>query len=189
MSAILEQVMTKAVAGPSDNDVLYEVVNGQRVEQPPMGAKENSLASVLHFLLSLHLQTYPVGRAFQEMLFCLDHSGRLERRPDVSVVLFERWPDRIVPDTDSWRMVPALAVEVVSKSNTALELLDKVYDYFNHGVGLVWLVFPRQQLIYVYESPKRIRVLDSADTLDGGAALPELRVPVAKLFEQPATLP
>jgi hypothetical protein len=75
MSAILEQLQTKSAGVPSDNDVLYEVVNGQWVELPAMGAKENSLASDLHIVLGVHLQSHPVGRAFQGMLFRLDSSG------------------------------------------------------------------------------------------------------------------
>jgi Uma2 family endonuclease len=111
----------------------------------------------------------------------------LERRPDLAVVLYERWPERIVPDVEAWEMIPPLAIEVVSKSNTANEILTKIYDYFEHGVSLVWIIYPKHQVIHVYESPKSIRVLDSADTLDGGKALPNFRLPVGKRFEQSPT--
>ena len=101
MSAVMERPGPKSTDLAPENDVLYEVVNGQWVELPPMGAKENSLANGLHILLSLQLQSHPVGRAFQEMLFRLDGSGSLERRPDVAVVLYERWPERVVPDAEA----------------------------------------------------------------------------------------
>jgi Uma2 family endonuclease len=189
MSAILEQPEAKTAAVPSDNDVLYEVVNGQRVELPPMGVKEAGIASEIHGHLWQYAQIHPLGRPFQEVLFRLDRAAKLDRRPDVAFVTYERWIDRIVPDTEAWEMIPALAVEVVSKSNTALEILDKIYDYFDHGVSFVWVIYPKRQTIYVYENPKRIRVLEPADTLEGGAVLPDFRLLVGKLFEQPSTLP
>jgi Uma2 family endonuclease len=148
-----------------------------------MGAKENSFANDLLMILGVHLQSHPVGRAFLEMLFRLDRAGRLERRPDLAVVLYERWPDRIIPDTEAWEMIPALAVEVVSKSNTAIEILDQIYDYFEHGVSLVWVIYLKRRVIHVYESPKSIRVLDATDTLDGGKVLPDFHLPLADLFD------
>ena len=145
------------------------------------------MANDLLMVLGVHLQSYPIGRAFLEMLFRLDPAGKLQRRPDLAVVLYERWPDRIVPDAEAWEMIPALAVEVVSKSNAALEILAKIYDYFDHGVSLVWIIYPKYRVIHVYESPKSIRVLDAADTVDGGKVLPDFHLSLADLFDQPTS--
>ncbi len=180
MSSVVGAVENTLVS--PDGDLLYEVVNGQRVELPPMGAKEISVASVLHFYLCLHLYRHNTGWAFAEMLFRLRGIPKLERRPDLAFVPYDRWPQRIVPDLDAWEMIPALAVEVVSKNNTAEEIEEKITDYFENGVALVWVIYPRQLKIYIYESLKSIRVLDIGDTLDGGSVLPEFRLPVAKLF-------
>jgi Uma2 family endonuclease len=87
-----------------------------------------------------------------------------------------------VPITEAWEIVPDLAVEVISKSNTLMEVVDKLDDYFHAGVRLVWVVMPVQRKIYVYRSPTDIRILQPGDDLDGGDVIPGFRVPVQDLF-------
>ncbi len=114
-----------------DSEILYEVVDGKRVELPPMGAHECHLAMHLAGVLWSFSQTQRLGRVETEMLFLLDASTDLTRRPDVAFVSYERWPRaRPVPRTASWQVVPNLAVEVVSPTNTAPEVLRKVAQIF-----------------------------------------------------------
>jgi Uma2 family endonuclease len=71
-----------------------------------------------------------------------------------------RWPfHRRVPNVALWDMIPDLAVEVVSPSNTADYVQEKVGEYFHGGVRQVWVVYPRQQTVYLYTSPTQIEVL------------------------------
>ena len=63
------------------------------------------------------------------------------------------------PDEDAWDVVPDLAVEVVSPTDIAQNLLGKVKEYFQAGVRLVWVVYPVQRCIHVYEAWTRIRVV------------------------------
>jgi Uma2 family endonuclease len=182
--------MTTSVAAPAttpvsppDADALYEVVNGRRVELPPMGAFETDVASELGAYLRQFARSR-FGRAVNEMLFLLDTQADLQRRPDVALVSYQRWPrHRRVPSTNAWAVVPELAVEVISPSNTASEVLVKIGEYFRAGTQLVWVVYPREELVYVYTSPTAIRVLDRSGALDGGTVLPEFRLPLAELFE------
>jgi hypothetical protein len=51
-------------------------------------------------------------------------------------------------------------------------------------VQLVWVVYPKQRLVYVYKSPTRSKVLSEDDALDGGSVLPGFKLPVASLFEE-----
>ena len=166
-----------------DSDVFYEVIDGQVVELPPMGAHQIGIANDLLVFLAFYLVNHPLGQAFVEMLFRLRNEPRLERKPDVAFVPYERWPARIIPDTEAWEVIPALAAEVISKTNTAEAVEAKIEDYFKHGVSVVWVIYPRQRRIYVYEGPKTVRILDVNDTLDGSTILPEFQLPVVQLFE------
>ena len=49
-------------------------------------------------------------------------------------------------------------------------------------VGVMWVVYPTQRLVYVYESPRQVRILRDADELDGGTVLPGFRIPIVSLF-------
>ena len=90
-----------------------------------------------------------------------------------------------VPQTRSWAVVPDLAIEIVSPTNTADEVADKLEEYFRVGVRSVWVVYPRQCMVYAYTSPKEVRVLTVGDVLDGGDVLPGFSIPVQTIFEQP----
>ncbi len=79
------------------------------------------------------------------------------------------------PTDNAWDVVPDLAVEVTSPTDFAEDQLQKVAEYFQAGVRLVWVVYPDQRCIHVYEAWNRIRVVTEADTLDGGVVLPGFR--------------
>jgi Uma2 family endonuclease len=189
MPATLIEPLSPANApeGTAD-EALYEIIDGQRVELPPMSTYATWVASSLHGELFVFTQTHPIGRPFCEMLFRLPLNGSRNRRPDVALVTYERWPkNRPLPAADSaWEVVPDLAVEVTSPNDFADEIMQKVMEYFHAGVRLVWVVYPKQRLVQVYESPTQVRGLTHADELDGGAVLPGLRLPLANLFPETA---
>jgi Uma2 family endonuclease len=165
------------------DDRLYEIVNGKRLEKQ-MGFRECLIATLLGSDLTQHARTGQLGRVCVEMMFCLDAATALARRPDVAFVSYQRWPkERRLPRTNVARVVPDLAVEVVSPTNLAKDILAKVEEYFRAGVRLVWVVYPDLNQIYVYESPTNVRVLHQTDELDGGTVLPGFRLKVAALFE------
>lgn len=184
-SSILPEPTAAPVVSASGDDTLYEVVNGVRMELPPMGAFQTNLATILVTYLCHFGRKNKLGRAVAEMLFLLDRANNLQRRPDVAFVSYQAWPrNQRVPDTAAWEIVPGLTVEVVSPSNLADEVVVKVGEYFRAGVQLVWVVFPIEEQVYVYTSPTEVRVLTRNDELDGGAVVPEFRLPVSTLFDE-----
>ncbi|HEV3256971.1 MAG TPA: Uma2 family endonuclease [Gemmataceae bacterium] len=176
---------TKFEPVPPDGDVLYEVVNGEVREVPPMSRLAALVASVLAQSLGTFASQHKRGLVAVEMLFRLTTDGRRQRRPDVAFVAYERLPDPIFTEDDppAWDVVPNLAVEVVSPSNTANELLEKTLEYFAAGVQLVWVIYPRHRRVFVYEPPASSRILLEQDELDGGTVLPGFRLSVAALFD------
>ncbi len=172
-----------ALAPTIPDDMLYEVVDGQVVEKT-MGAFETGIASLLVEILGPFARKNRLGRFFGEMLFRIDLSQDLQRRPDVAFVSHARWPyNRRVPDVPVWDMVPDLAIEVLSPSNTAFAVHRKIHDYFKAGVARVWVVYPEQAEVYIYSTPQQVQVVGVGQELDGGDLLPGFRLPVAVLFE------
>jgi Uma2 family endonuclease len=168
---------------PDDPDALYEVVDGQIVEKA-MGAFEVHCAYELMWHLSAFAREHKLGTVQMEMLFLIDRESGLRRRPDGSFVSRDRWPIRkAVPRAEAWDVVPDLAVEVVSPSNGASDVADKVRDYFRAGVRLVWVVYPVQRQVHAYDSPMSVRILAEEGSLDGGEVIPGFVLPLATLFE------
>jgi Uma2 family endonuclease len=168
---------------PADPDALYEVVDGQVVEKT-MGSFEVQIASLLMLHLGPFVSQNGLGKTQMEMLFLIDRESGLKRRPDASFVSRDRWPIRkAAPRTEAWDVVPDLAVEVISPSNGASDILDKVRDYFRAGVRLVWVVYPVQRQVHAYDSPTSVRILAEEGSLDGGEVIPGFVLPLATLFE------
>jgi Uma2 family endonuclease len=162
----------------------YEIIEGQYVELPPMSILASRVASNLHFQLGYHLFGNRLGEALMETLFRLPLPVDRNRRPDVAFVSAQtiaQTPPQ--PGSDNaWAILPELLVEVVSPNNLAEEIIERIDEYFAAGTKLVWVVYPTQRLLYVYESPKKVRILGATDELDGGSVLPSFRIPIASLF-------
>ena len=165
-----------------DEDALYEIVQGERKEKPPMGTLQTWVASTLLAILDHFVRSHELGKVIGETLFVLDKSSGLQRRPDLAFVSRQRWPGGPAL-TAEWDIIPDLAVEVISPGNTAKEILDKIEEYFVAGVRLVWVVYCEQRRIYVYRSPEHIRVVGPGGALEGEDVIPGFSLPLATLFE------
>lgn len=109
-------------------------------------------------------------------------SGRV-RLPDVAYVSRDRLPGGLVPRERVPTLAPDLAVEVLSGSNTADEIDQKLREYFQSGTRLAWVVDPRTRTTAVYHRPgDPTRVLDPTDRFDGEHVLPGFTLPVEELF-------
>jgi Uma2 family endonuclease len=186
-TAVLEPVL----ASPppvQDDDVLYEIIDGKRVELPPMSAYAVRVSFRIASLIGQFAAMNNLGEAAHEEIFRLPLDRDRNRRPDAAFVSYHRWPkDRPMPIAgNAWEVAPDLAVEVVSPTDLIDELREKVVEYYQAGVRLVWVVYPRLQLVDVYESATHVRVLARTDELDGGAVLPGFRTPVVALFPEAA---
>ena len=169
-----------------DGDILYEVVDNQIRELPPMSARETLFASSLFRFLGPFAWNNGLGQVASEMLFLLSAARNLQRRPDLAFVSFDNWPrGKLVPGTNAWEVVPDLAIEVISPTNGANEIIEKIDDYFACGVRRVWVVYPLFAKFYDYDSPTSVHILTRFDILDGGQVLPGFQLPLSELFEVP----
>lgn len=169
----------------SHPDAFYEIVDGEIVEKPHLGIYARWISHILFHALSQSARNEASGTAVHEVMFVLDPARPLKRQPDVAFVSFERWSeDREMPEDGEWEVVPDLAVEVISPRDLSLAPTRKIREYFQYGVKQVWIIQPATREVYVYESPKRIIVLDETDHLDGGLIVPSFLVSVADLFRR-----
>jgi Uma2 family endonuclease len=159
-----------------------ELVDGVLVEKA-MGYSESTLAGVLLGILNAFVTPRNLGLVAGEA-GTVELTTNLVRIPDVSFTSWDRFPGRRRPTAPIPRLVPNLAVEVLSRSNTLGEMAAKRREYFAAGVELVWEIDPDTRTIDVYTSPTQSTTLTVADTLDGGVALPGFALPVQTLFAE-----
>ncbi|MBF6595925.1 MAG: Uma2 family endonuclease [Thermaceae bacterium] len=84
------------------------------------------------------------------------------RGPDVSFMRQERIPESGIPEA-FWNLAPDLAVEVVSPSETADEIWEKISDYLAAGTPLVWVIYPRSKQAVVHTPDGIGRALNAED--------------------------
>jgi len=166
------------------SDCLYEVIDGQIVELPPMGNQQEITANILHIELAIQIRAKRIGHAVMEMLFDFTQQVGKKRRPDVAFVSSQKWPyTKPIDAGDGWKVVPNLAVEVISPSNTWDDVNDKIEEYFHVGVERVWVVSTNKKQVHVYTSPTEVRILAGDDVLTDEQLLPEFKLTLPTLFE------
>ena len=84
--------------------------------------------------------------------------------------------------------IPQLAMEFLSKGETAEDIADKINDYFSSGVKLVWYIYPKTEMIYVYTSPKNIKVLQGDDICSASPIIPDFQFPTKEIFKKELSL-
>src|SRR5262245_28080641 len=94
--------LPKLVRDDLDNEH-YEIIDGQRVELPPMSADSQALASRLIRHLSNFGIDRNIGEAYTEILFKLPLPIDRNRKPDAAFVSYSRWPKhQPIPSTNTW---------------------------------------------------------------------------------------
>lgn len=168
-------------------DRLYELVDGILVEKT-VGYEESWIAVNLSELLLAFVNLRNLGLVTGEGGTIRLAKG-LVRIPDVAFVSWDRIPGGRFPDAAIPDLVPDLAVEVISAGNTRKEMDEKLKEYFEKGVRLVWFVRPRSQTVDVYTAVDNFTRLTATGTLEGGNVLPGFAIPVADLFRKPEAPP
>src|SRR5436309_1850756 len=135
----------------ADDEYLYEIIDGQKVEVLPMGALAGRLANRLAYRMNAHAIPNKLGEANVENLFHLALPADRNRRPDVAYVSYDRWPKNrtLSSEQNAWDVGPNITVETISPSDFNEEVLEKIDEYFRAGVELVWIVYPKQKQVYV----------------------------------------
>lgn len=182
-TAVLEAA-AELLERESDEAPQFEIIEGKKVEMPQMGVYSVRVANRINVQIAHFANAHDLGESGVEMLFDLRLPRGRIRRPDVAFVSYERWPrTRPMPFRgNAWDVVPNLAVEVVSPNELAVELMEKVEEYFRAGVQLVWIIYPTTRVAQVLRSMTDQKMLTAKDELDGEQVLPGFRMPLADLF-------
>jgi Uma2 family endonuclease len=94
-------------------------------------------------------------------------------RPDVSLTQYDQ------PIDGFYLGAPLIAFEVVSASETAADLDEKVSEYLANGAAEVWLIYPRKGHAWVYDASGAAR-LESRSI--NTALLPGVEIPLAEIL-------
>lgn len=163
-----------------DDGKRYELVRGELVEMSPPGWPHGMYAVRIARLLDEFVEENDLGTVGVESGFYLERDPDTVRGPDAWFIRKERFD----PDTAAvgyGEIVPDLAVEIVSPGDTYTEVAEKVEEYLQAGVRLVWVVDPKRRTVTLYPGANTLK---EEDLLPGGEVLPGFAVPVSRLFQR-----
>ena len=121
-----------------------------------------------------------------EVLFRLDPAGALARAPDIAFIRRERLHGRDL--TGPFDGAPDLAVEIISPSDSAKDVEQKVETWLSHGTLAVLIMYPGSRSVVLWRASGAVR-LGGDDVLDLDPALPGFRCSVHELFPPPLEPP
>lgn len=164
-------------------DTKAELVRGELRMIPPPGGQHGRVATNVVQLLSFFTKPRGIGMVFADgvgyELRPLPHTVRV---PDASFVRAGRIPAAGI-GPGFLPFAPDIAVEVLSPSDAASDLDEKVDDYLVSGTSLVWIIDPVRRSVTVIAADAPQRTLRENDTMSGGNVLPEFSCKVAEIFE------
>ena len=165
-----------------DDGRRYELIEGELIEMAPAGFRHTNIGARIIGLLFQHTDKHDLGELMNaDGGVFLQRDPDTVRAPDVAFIAKNRLPPEGVPIGFS-DTIPDLVVEVVSPSDRAGQVQAKIEQWLEHGVKLVWLVYPERRSIMVYRSQSEVHVLHEGDTLTGDPVLPGFSCPVSKIF-------
>lgn len=188
-SATLEATYTAEDLLWMENDHRYELLDGRLVEKQ-MGAKAARVALILGTRMEIHAAANHLGLVFPGDAGYQIFGARRNRvrKPDLSFICTGRLLNDDPPEGHVL-IPPDLAVEVISPNDLAYEVEQKIAEYLEAGIRLLWFIYPPARSVYVIHPNGQVSRLTVADTLTGEDVLPGFVCPVADLFWKPEAQP
>jgi Uma2 family endonuclease len=181
MATTIRPVATEAdLLQTPDDGRKHELVDGQ-MRVSPAGSRHGRVCMRLGARIQSFVEEHRLGDAFDSSTGFRLPGGNV-RLPDVAFVAKGRFPGEQVPEGFS-DVPPDLAVEVLSPDDRSRDVLDKVGEYLQAGVSLVWVIDPRHRTAAVYRSTTDVRQLGPNDLLDGEGVLPGFQCRVADVVD------
>lgn len=164
---------------PEQEGIRYELDEGELLMEASPALRHNLIRQRIALKLMTFLESNRLGLVAEEMDFRLAPST--VRNPDVAFVTAEHLKS-IDLDRSPVDGAPALAVEVISPSNTAQDIAKKTQQYLRAGCRAVWIVHPSLRLVEVH-STEGIRQVREPELLKDESLLPGFSLSLRYIFD------
>jgi Uma2 family endonuclease len=161
-----------------------ELVDGRIVPMSPTGYQHGEIEARIAEALSTFVRPRKLGRVLtgEVGLYTRRDPDRV-RGADVIFISAAAYARR-TPGLAYLDVAPEIVVEVLSPEDRAVDVNQKLREYFAIGVGQVWVADPQARVLTVHLTPTDARELSGAERLSGGDVLPGFELDVASLFDE-----
>ncbi len=166
------------VERPENADKRLELINGVIVEVPPSSKINAILGSWIIALLNMFVTPKRLG-------YVTGADGGYELGPHDTVIPDAAFIAKVRAagvEGKTFPVAPDLAVEVISPSETKTSVADKVQRYFHAGAQIIWAIYPKQRVVYVYRPAAKPEKVGIDGELDGAPVLPGFLLSVREIF-------
>ena len=166
-----------------DDGARYELLRGELIEMPGAKFQHWYLVGRLLRIVGGFVEAHGLGAVGNNGAFQLGRNPDSLLIPDVAFVRSERIP----PEETDWDIyigAPDCVFEVVSPSDSAPDVHDKIIAYLEAGVRVVVVVWPRSQSVSVHRPGGDVRELKLGEVLELPDVLPGFRLPISEIFRR-----
>ena len=167
----------------SSQGVKGELIRGVLRETVPAGKRHSFIAGNIMAPLHTHVRRERLGRVGgTDGGVFIRRNPDTVREPDIFFVSAERLP--LDDQSDGYlEVVPELVVEIVSPSDSAQDVEEKITMWLNLGVSIALEVRPAERAVMVHRPGVQAVTLTGRDVLDGGEVLPRFSLPLSEIFD------
>jgi Uma2 family endonuclease len=159
----------------------YELVNGE-LREVTMSVKSGHVGGELLRRIGNRAAEFGGYALPSDVGFrCFSDDPDRIRKPDVAYISPGRLTDEQYEDEGFCTVVPDLVVEVISPNDLAYAVNEKLEEWVEAGVKLVWIVHPEKKTVDVYLDGSSHR-LRAGDRLTADPVLPGFALPLVDLF-------
>jgi Uma2 family endonuclease len=153
----------------------YEWNDGKIIKFEQMKRKHLKIIKILNRLFLTTAAHQQGGELICEQDVML--SAIQLRRPDMAYFTDEQ----INADGDD-EPIPSFCIEVVSTHDQYNDLKNKLKEYFRHGVQVVWVIMPDEEVVEVYTSFKSVKVCTDSDICSAAPVIEDFQISVDELL-------
>src|SRR6185437_1432510 len=164
---------------PEREGAIYELDEGLLLIEEHLTLRHNLIRQRIAFNMMEFVDSRKLGMVLEETDFHL--AADTVRNPDVSFLSSEH-AAMIDLDRPSIEGAPALAVEVISPSNSAEDMAKKTQQYLRAGSTAVWIVYPKLRMVEVH-STSRVNGVREPEVLTEPTLLPGFSLSLAYVFD------
>jgi Uma2 family endonuclease len=157
-----------------------ELVRGVIISTPLPGARHGACCARIVWHVGGYAEDHNLGvTASNNSGVILARDPDTVRAPDVAFWKHEKLPEIPSGYAD---VAPDLVIEVISRTDRFALIQQKVNDYLEKGIRLIWVVDPEDRSLTFFHGEGKPIILNENDTVTGADVLPGFMCRVADLL-------
>jgi Uma2 family endonuclease len=162
---------------PDELALNHELVDGKLVDVSGNTPKHNAFRDLLTALLLFYVNEHKLGRVLSEQEYDFDGNAH---GPDITFLRPEKM--NLCDEFRVQRFVPDLAIEIASKNDKFVALIEKAHRYLRCGTKEVWIFVIATREAYVYSVDGRALLDDKG--IFQSSSIPGFSIRLGDLFDR-----